>query len=249
MGYIYCLTNKVNGKKYIGQTKFDDDRRIKEHFLIADRTDRNLYLYNSIRKYGKENFEITILKDNLGEDELDLWEMYYIGLYDTFNNGYNNTIGGGGIRGYHHTEETKQKISEHNNPDAYTEERAKKISYALSGRPKSDEHKKKLSDWAKQRIGSKNAFYGKHHKKETLEKNSIAHRKYVFVQIDLETKVELNRFSTIQEVCQYISSNNLSKAKESSIAYRIYQTIYGNQTSAYGYGWVGEKCNDYPDRE
>lgn len=249
MGYIYCITNKINGKKYIGQTKFDDDRRIKEHFHIADTTDRNLYLYNSIRKYGKENFDIEILKDNLPEEELDKWEIYYIGLYDTFEHGYNNTIGGGGIRGYHHTEETKQKISENHNPDIYTEERARKISFAQRGRPKSEEHKKKLSEWAKKRTGSKNAFYGKKHTEESKQKNSIAHRKYIFVQTDLDTGEEINRFSTIQEVCKYISSNNLSEAKESSIAYRIYQTIYGNQTNAYGYGWVGEKCNDYPEGE
>lgn len=249
MGYIYCITNKINGKQYIGQTKHDDNTRLKEHFQIAEHTKRNLHLYNAIRKYGKDNFEITILKNNLLEDELDKWEIYYIGKYNTFENGYNNTLGGGGIRGYHHSEETKQKISENHNPNIYTKERAEKISFANKGKPKSEEHKRKLSECAKQRVGEKNPFYGKHHKKETIMNNSIAHRKYVFIQIDLVTGLELNRFNSIQDVCKYIVDNNLSKAKESSIAYRIYTTIYGNQSSAYGYGWIGEKCNDYPDRE
>lgn len=249
MGYIYCITNKINGKQYIGQTKHDDNTRLKEHFQIAEHTKRNLHLYNVIRKYGKDNFEITILKNNLLEDELDKWEIYYIGKYNTFENGYNNTLGGGGIRGYHHSEETKQKISENHNPNIYTKERAEKISFANKGKPKSVEHKRKLSECAKQRVGEKNPFYGKHHKKETIMNNSIAHRKYVFIQIDLVTGLELNRFNSIQDVCKYIVDNNLSKAKESSIAYRIYTTIYGNQSSAYGYGWIGEKCNDYLDRE
>lgn len=249
MGYIYCITNKINGKQYIGQTKHDDSTRIKEHFQIAKHTNRNLHLYNSIRKYGSDNFEITILKDNLSEDELDKWEMYYIGKYNTFENGYNNTIGGDGVRGYHHSEETKQKISENHNPNIYTTERAEKISFANKGKPKSEEHKRKLSECAKQRTGEKNPFYGKHHTKETIMNNSVAHRKYVFIQIDLVTGNELNRFNSIQDVCKYISANNLSKAKESSIAYRIYITIYGKQLSAYGYGWIGEKCNDYPNRE
>ena len=151
--------------------------------------------------------------------------------------------------GKHHTSETRKKISENHNPNIYTKERAEKISFANRGKPKSEEHKRKLSECAKQRTGEKNPFYGKHHTKETIMNNSVAHRKYVFIQIDLVTGTELNRFNSIQDVCKYISANNLSKAKESSIAYRIYTTIYGNQSSAYGYGWIGEKCNDYPNRE
>lgn len=118
------------------------------------------------------------------------------------------------------------------------------------GKHHTEESKKKISQSRKgKNVGEDHPFYGKHHTEETKQKNSIAHRKYIFVQIDLSTGKEINRFSTIQDVCEYISSNNLSKAKESSIAYRIYQTICGKQTNAYGYGWVGEKCNDYPEGE
>lgn len=254
MGYIYCITNKINGKRYVGQTKHNDvNERIKEHFQIAlseySSNKRNLHLYNSIRKYGKENFEVTILKDNLSEDELDEWEVYFIKEFNTYADGYNNTVGGGGVRGYRHTDETKKKIGQaviNNKDKIFTEERAKKISFALKGRTFSKEHKEKISENAKKRTGERNPFYGKHHSKETNEKNSIAHRKYTFIQVDLKTNKEINRFGSIQDVCDYIHSVNLSKAKDASIAYRIYWTVYGKQKEAYGYGWIGEKCNDYP---
>jgi group I intron endonuclease len=242
MGYIYCITNNINGKKYIGQTKFDDDRRIKEHLNEATNGNKNLHLYNSIRKYGWQNFNTEILKSNLSECELDMWEIYYIGKYDTYNNGYNNTLGGGGIRGYHHTEETKLKISKNQNPNIYTDERAAKISRALSGRPKSIEHRKKLSE---SRLGkytkTDNGFYGKHHKEETLQRNREAHIKYVFHQVDLSSGEIINSFYDIRDIVQYISKNNLSNAKDTSIKYRIYATIEGRQKEAYGYGWIGEK--------
>lgn len=249
MGIIYCITNKLNGKRYIGQTKRKKEVRIKEHFQTAkDR--RNLHLYNAINKYGIDNFEVNILKDNLSEDELDMWEMYYIGFYDTFNNGYNNTIGGGGVRGYHHSGATKAKISQNHNKDMYTKERALKISKATKGVPKSDLHKKHISESRKGKCrGTENGFYNKHHTKETLLKNSLAHRKYIFKQIDISTNTVVNTFSSINDVCDYVISNNLSQAKKTSIAYRIYQTIYNHQQQAYGYGWIGEKCNDYPVKE
>lgn len=47
-----------------------------------------------IRKYGLENFELTILEDNLTDEELDDKERYYIQKYDTYNHGYNLTTGG-----------------------------------------------------------------------------------------------------------------------------------------------------------
>lgn len=249
MGYIYCITNNVNGKQYIGQTKRNNITRLKEHFQIAENTRKNLHLYNAIRKYGRENFSITILKDGLVEDDLDKWEMYYIGLYDTFNNGYNNTVGGGGVRGYHHTDETKRKISDHNNPKAYTKERAEKISFANKGKKKSVEHRKKLSESAKQRVGIKNPFYGKHHSDKTKLVLHEANKLYMFKQYTIDKHELINIFQDIDDVCDYVLKQNLSKAKPQSIKYRIYATIEGRQKEAYGYSWVGEKCNDYPVRE
>lgn len=250
MGYIYCITNKINGKKYIGQSKRDNGIRIKEHFQVAQDNHTNLHLYNSIRKYGKDNFTIEMLKNNIPECELDKWEIYYIQKYDTLINGYNNTKGGGGVRGYHHSIETKKKISEHHNPDGYTPERAQKISLALKGKPKSEEHKRKLSECRKGRYTKEaNGFYGKHHTAESNYINSLKHRKYIFKQIELDTNQVINTFFSIHDVCRYILDNNLSQAKPTSVAYRIYQTLYGNQKQAYGFGWVGEKCNDYPEME
>lgn len=241
MGYIYLITNNITKKQYVGQTKFDDDRRIKEHIYQAELGNKNLHLYNSIRKYGWENFTVTHLEDNVDECDLDKLEMYYIGLYDTFNNGYNNTIGGGGIRGYHHSEETKQKISDRHNPNIYTKERADKISLALKGRPKSKEHREKLSECAKQRTGEKNAFYGKHHNEKSIQANKIAHQRYRFFAYDLVSGKEFESFNNMDDVVTYIVLHKLSKAKPQSIKYRIYATIEGRQKEAYGYGWGVEE--------
>jgi len=240
MGYIYLITNNITKKQYVGQTKFDDDRRIKEHLQEALLGRRNLHLYNSIRKYGWENFTVTHLEDNVDESDLDRLEMYYIGLYDTFRNGYNNTIGGGGIRGYHHTDETRKKISVNHNC-SYTKNRAEKISKALKGRHKSQEHCAKLSACAKQRIGNKNAFYGKHHSEKAIQLNRIAHQKYRFFAYDLVSGKRVESFNGIDDAVNYIVLQKLSVAKVQSIKYRIYATIEGRQTEAYGYGWGVEE--------
>ena len=55
----YRITNKVNGKSYIGITKFPIEKRFKEHLYNATKRSLATYLYNSIRKYGEEVFEIS----------------------------------------------------------------------------------------------------------------------------------------------------------------------------------------------
>lgn len=57
--------------------------------------------------------------------------------------------------------------SEHNKLHQNTEEYKTKLSIALKGRVFSEEHKRKLSEFAKTRVGNKNSFYGKHHSDET----------------------------------------------------------------------------------
>jgi group I intron endonuclease len=52
---IYVVTNKINGKQYVGQTVRDLGDRLKRHFNDAEKGD-NLYFHRAILKYGKENF-------------------------------------------------------------------------------------------------------------------------------------------------------------------------------------------------
>lgn len=90
MGCIYMYTNNINGKQYIGQTSRPLKIRHWQH-LSQDCG----YIDRAIRKYGMENFTLSVLEDNIDTiDELNQKEEYYIDKYDTFNNGYNLNRGG-----------------------------------------------------------------------------------------------------------------------------------------------------------
>lgn len=53
----------------------------------------NGHFYKALRKYGVENFTFQII-ELCRQDELNEREIYWIKYYDSFNNGYNQTIGG-----------------------------------------------------------------------------------------------------------------------------------------------------------
>lgn len=90
-GLIYKITNKVNNKSYIGQTRQGIQFRWNQHTSKKD----NTYFHNAIQKYGKDNFEIEILEE-CDVEVLNEREIFYIAKFDTFKNGYNLTIGGDG---------------------------------------------------------------------------------------------------------------------------------------------------------
>lgn len=92
-GIIYKITNKVNGKSYIGQTRYSLEFRWRQHIHKKD----NTYFHNAIRKYGAENFSIEILEE-CEVSKLNEREMFYIAKLNTFKEGYNLTIGGDGNR-------------------------------------------------------------------------------------------------------------------------------------------------------
>ena len=95
MAYIYQITNLINQKKYIGKTeKINPIDRWKEHLKDAKRDYRkDRALYKAINKYGAENFSFKILEETDSPNER---EQYYIKYYDTYHNGYNETLGGDG---------------------------------------------------------------------------------------------------------------------------------------------------------
>ena len=90
-GFIYKVTNKVNGKVYIGQTRYTVEFRWKQHIHKQD----NCHFHNAIKKWGVENFIVETL-EKCDVDLLDSREIFYIAKYDSFNKGYNSTLGGDG---------------------------------------------------------------------------------------------------------------------------------------------------------
>jgi group I intron endonuclease len=109
MYYIYIFKNKLNSKIYISKTNNIERRQI-EH-LSKSKTLDNVYFYNAIRKYGFDNFELSVLSEYENEEQAYLKEMDYIELYKSNNKnfGYNSTAGGEGVRGV--SEETRKKMS------------------------------------------------------------------------------------------------------------------------------------------
>ena len=93
MGIIYKITNKINNKSYIGQTRNTLNKRLSAH-KSESKTKDCMPLYRAIRKYGWENFEYSILEDEIILSELNEREICYIKHYDTYRNGYNATTGG-----------------------------------------------------------------------------------------------------------------------------------------------------------
>lgn len=88
-GYIYKITNKVNGMSYIGQTRFTVESRWRQHIKAKD----NVQIHVALQKYGSDNFTVETLEECEVSD-LDSREIFYISKFDTFKNGYNMTKGG-----------------------------------------------------------------------------------------------------------------------------------------------------------
>lgn len=97
MGYIYKITNLINNKIYVGQTRFEVKERFKEHLWAAKRGIK-YPLYSAIRKYGENNFKIEIIEE-IEDSLLNEREKFWIEKLNTFiknQHGYNATYGGEG---------------------------------------------------------------------------------------------------------------------------------------------------------
>lgn len=94
---IYKIENQINHKIYIGQSVNILERWRSHRSSYKDISDKNYdsHLYRSMRKYGIENFEFSIIEECL-PSELNDKERYWISYYDSFFNGYNLTLGGDG---------------------------------------------------------------------------------------------------------------------------------------------------------
>lgn len=89
---VYCHTNKINGKRYIGQTKLNPIVRWGEN----GEGYHSQYFGRAISKYGWNNFEHIILKDNLTQTEANYFEKLFIEQFKTTNPQYGYNISAGG---------------------------------------------------------------------------------------------------------------------------------------------------------
>jgi group I intron endonuclease len=123
-GIIYKIKNLINGKIYIGQTKRAIQKRWAQHCKMR----KDMAIGNAINKYGKENFEISIVCHCETQEELNHREAFCIKKFNSMSpKGYNLKAGGEG--------------------NVYSDESKKKMSISHKGKILTPEHKKRISDW------------------------------------------------------------------------------------------------------
>jgi group I intron endonuclease len=162
----YCFTNKINNKKYVGIT-CNIKRRYNQH---KNTNSRAVVFCLAIKKYGFENFDFLVLKENLSLKDAKLIERQFIKDFNSIvPNGYNRTKGGDSS--VKHTKETIEKIVEKNRIWRLIN------GHQMTGKKHSEETKKLLKESALKRTdrpsGEAHWNFGMKHKESTKKKMSI----------------------------------------------------------------------------
>ena len=235
---IYILTNKVNGKQYVGKDSCLPTR-VNKHLSGSEHDCRRIH--NAIKKYGNENFSVeTIQYPNISHEALNAVECWKIRQFHTLSpNGYNLTDGG---EGGSPSEETRRKISEaHRNPEV-----RQRKSEAMKGKPLSEEHCRKISEAKKGennpmkhpevRQRNAEAQKGKKRSDETKQKMSEAQKRPEVRQRKSETnkgKTPWNKGKTLSaETRQKISETKKGRKHSSEHRRKISEAIKGDNNPA-----------------
>lgn len=177
--FVYKFENIITHEVYIGKWENSLDQLFARYEKEIKDIKNKRHIINALRKYTLNCFKFEILKD-LIEDRIVLknLEIHFISFYNSYKKGYNQTIGGDGQFGFHHSFETKQKISRlfkgENHPlygKKVSDETRLKISLAHTGKKLSEETKKKIGT---SQIGRVGPMLNKHHSEQAKTKISIA---------------------------------------------------------------------------
>lgn len=201
---IYAIKNKINGKMYIGMTTDFKDRIEKHLWALRNNKHHSIKLQRAFNKYGEDNFDYYVLEEmkESTSNQLAEKERDYIKKYDTYNNGYNCSLGGEGHEGYTPNPEVIRKLIIRN-----------KTTKPMLGKHLSQKSKDKIS---KANKGKGNGFYGKKHSEENKKKIS-EHSKKLWQEHYEEYKerlVNLNKSERRRkEVSEQMRGNHNQKSK------------------------------------
>ena len=215
MAYIYVITNKTNGKQYVGKTEHVDPvLRFKEH-LRESRKERNENrpLHKALRKYGAENFNFSILEE-VNSSEASDREIYWISELNTYgSNGYNATKGGDGSTYLNHA----KIINDY-----------KILKNTVEVADLNDCHSDSVIN-----ILNQNQI-------PILEGSEVTKRKLgkAVEMLDIETSIPIKTFSSQIEAARYLIEHGYSQCSNAaSLSSKISAVCRGKRKTCSGFKW------------
>ena len=230
MGYIYKITNTVNGKAYIGVTKRNDAiQRYNQHIYAIYYGNGCPVLGNAVKKYGKEVFKFEVLIICFNED-IYKYEQSYITKYNTMvPYGYNVQEGGKlvcSFKGQTHSEENKELFRKnakefHNRPEIKEMHRQQAIK--LNAQINMGEILRKSEKWQKAvaegRIGNR----GGKHNSESNKKISESLKLYYKNNEHLERNV--NAKKKISDSMRKLHGRKINQFSKENVFIASYDSI------------------------
>ena len=231
---IYCIENKISGKKYIGKSKNIEDRFRNHKWMLRKSKHHNDYLQASYDKYNKECFEFYILEtlDKYDAIELSFMEMKWIDHYETMNskNGYNLLYDSpGGYVFHEYVKKKRGSMAGEMNPNF--------------GNNWTDAQKSEMSEIAKQRHASGDYYDDEWRKKiGTASKNTWS-------DLDKRSKMAQNvsKSKTTHDFYQYTKHgglvnvwydiNHILRVHNNWKWQNIYAACNGSKKSYMGFVW------------
>lgn len=221
---VYVHINKINGKKYVGLTKYGDNPnkrwRNGTHY-------EGTYFDRAIKKYGWDNFEHTILEKELTLEQANQKEKYYIKLYNSNNSdfGYNSTSGGD--TEFTFTEETLKKLS--------------KASKERKRRPLTQEERDFISQRTREAMNEperRTHMLEVYQSEDWLKKNSEATKKQ-WENTDLKARVQKANGKAVKcTETGMIYPSAMEAARHCNMSrYQIGRSAQGGHLSSYEFHW------------
>lgn len=201
--YIYILTNKINGKKYVGKQEhrnaYPTERKGRVYSHLGLHNSGCKSIYAAVKKYGRNSFSVEVIDYHGASPEaLNAIEMWQIAKNGSYTKGYNETKGGEGSIGWKHSEETKRKISDSHKGIGHTDETRSKISKSHTGKKLSEKTKTKMSKAQK----------GRKHTTQSIEKMRVSKK-----NISEETRTKM-RNSQLGKKHSNETKRKISKSKK-----------------------------------